>query len=67
MVKNKNLKRKPTPFAKAKQKETNSTAIKDVDESASEQEVNIVLNAFDAFIFILLLFLKMLSIYDSRN
>lgn len=34
MAKNKNLKRKPTPFTKAKQKETKD------DESASEPEVN---------------------------
>lgn len=39
MAKNKNLKRKPTAFVKQKQNEL--VKDKSVDESASEQEVNI--------------------------
>lgn len=38
MAKNKQLKRKPTPFTKDKQKETR---VESDEESASEQEVNI--------------------------
>lgn len=57
MTKNKNLKRKPTPFIKAKQKET-----EDADESASEQEVNSVCvgRSFPLSIFFTFWF-------DSRN
>lgn len=39
MVKNKQLKRRPTPFIKDKQK--NTAIIEADEESASEQEVNI--------------------------
>lgn len=40
MAKNKNLKRKTTPFIKDKQNE--SAKVDDEEESASDQEVNIV-------------------------
>lgn len=49
MAKNKHLKRKPTPFIKEKQKEI--APVKDDEESASDQEVNICMhNEFISFL-----------------